>query len=173
MALSGWLDHPKGELLLKTEWRRQMSSNQSFVEARQRAESAIQTVWRDIATKYTVGWMGPIEAVTRKYPHMTQAIADIRAKISRKLPVIIYQTRESPPKEMVIAVPYAKHDNNPYNCRLATSSKLTPEEVKILNEFAQAFWFLIDNAVLPHPEDGSKLEHALVKLTNIILVRVK
>jgi hypothetical protein len=150
-----------------------MESNRIFVEACQRAEITIKTIWRDIAANYTIGWMGPIEVVIRRYPHITTKITDIKARVSKGLPVVIYQTRESPPKHMIAAIPYMKLDNNPYNCRLVASDNLTSQEVKVLNDFAQAFWFLIDNKVLPRPENSEDLERKLAEWTDISLLQLK
>lgn len=148
-----------------------MGSNRVFIEARQRAETTIKTVWQDITPSYTIGWMGPIEAVIKQYPHITARITDIRTRVSKWLPVVIYQTRESPPQDMIAAIPYAKLGNNPYNCRLIASNDLTPNEIKVLNDFAQAFWFLIDNKILPRPERERELEQKLIEWTNISLLR--
>jgi hypothetical protein len=150
-----------------------MESNRIFVEACQRAETTIKTIWRDIAANYTIGWMGPIEVVIRRYPHITAKITDIRARVSNGLPVVIYQTRESPPKGMVAAIPYVKLENNPYNCRLIASNNLTPQEVRVLNDFAQAFWFLIGNEILPGPENSEELERKLAEWTDITLLKLK
>ena len=54
---------------------------------------------------------------------------NIRHQVSRDLPVLFFQSRESPPRDMLAAVPFWKDTGNPYNCRLAAVRTLTPEEI--------------------------------------------
>ena len=100
-----------------------MSSIQD--EAQKRARATIENSWREIAETYTVAWMGPIEAVEVTFNHIRDAVDDIRPNVSRDLPSIIYQTRESPPKNMSVAVPYVLGGDR-YKCRVATLNHLLP-----------------------------------------------
>jgi len=139
--------------------------------AAQRAETTIKTQWKTVAKYYTVGWMGPIEVVEAQYSHISQSIATIKNNISYNLPIVIFQSRESPPKSIITAIPYKNLDGNPYNCRLAITSKLSQEKVRLLNDFSQAFWFLIDNELLPSPRSGDELERKIIEWCGKSLIR--
>jgi len=99
-----------------------MSSIQK--EAQKRARATIENSWWEIAETYTVAWMGPIEAIEVTFEHIRNAIGDIRRNVSRDLPSIIYQTRENPPENMSVAVPYIL-GGDPYNCRVVSTNALT------------------------------------------------
>ena len=89
----------------------------------------------------------------------------IRHQVSRDLPVLFYQSRESPPKDMLAAVPFWKDTGNPYNCRLAAVRTLTPEEINLYNDFSQAFWFAIARKLLPNPRDAKRFHEAILNWT--------
>ena len=63
-------------------------------QSQKMARSKIESGWRHVADKYTVGWGGPVEAIETKFPHVSGAISDIRRQVAG-LPLIIYQTRQS------------------------------------------------------------------------------
>lgn len=115
-----------------------MSSTKS--ELQKRAIDTIKQRWREIAGTYTVAWMGPIEVVEAVFPHISDPIEDIRWSISPDLPMIVYQTRTSPPENMSVAVPYVLGSDG-YKCRLVSTNELTKDERSLLGEFAQALWF--------------------------------
>ena len=140
-------------------------------EAQRRARSTIQSGWKDIASDYTAAWMGPIEAVEAHFPHVSGAISTVRHRISRTLPMIIYQSRESPPERTNVAVPY-EEGGDPYKCRLVATGQLTPEESRLLGDFAQAIWFSIDSGMLPHPAEGEAFMKKLVEWTDEKLFRL-
>lgn len=142
-----------------------MLSNTVFEEAKKRAESTIRTAWKDIALTYTLGWGGPIEVVERDFPFIREAILSIRHQISRELLVLFFQSRESPPKDMIAAVPFWKETGNPYNCRLAGVRTLSPDETKLYSEFSQAFWFAIAMKMLPNPRDVATFRTAILAWT--------
>src|SRR5205085_11501950 len=102
-----------------------MPRHAEFDEAKARAEKTIRGSWRDIARSYTLGWCGPIESIENQFPFVRKAILSIRHQVSNDLPVIIFQSRESPPKDMIAAVPFWKDTGNPYNCRLAAVKALS------------------------------------------------
>lgn len=132
-------------------------------------QSRIESVWRDVAEKYTVGWGGPLEAIEMRFPHISSAVSNIRSQASSVLPLIIYQTLESPPENMSVAVPYESGGDR-YKCRLVTTDELSALESATLSEFAQAIWFLIDSEFLPDPHDGAEFESKLIELTDVRLV---
>src|SRR4051812_24748256 len=109
-----------------------MSSIQS--DALKRARATIENSWEEIAEIYTVAWMGPIEAAEAIFDHIKKAISDVRLNVSRELPCIIYQSRESLPKKMSVAVPYVS-DPEGYKCRLVATNELTSDEMTLLAEF--------------------------------------
>ena len=65
---------------------------------------------------------------------------------------------------MVVAVPF-QHGGTPYNSRVLPTEDIGPEKVLLLGDFAQVLWFLIDNRVLPKPQDNERFERALLKMT--------
>ncbi len=89
----------------------------------------------------------------------------IRHQVSRDLPVLFFQSRESPPKDMLAAVPFWKDTGNPYNCRLAAVRTLTPERIKLYNDFSQAFWFAIAMKLLPSSRDAKRFHEAILSWT--------
>jgi hypothetical protein len=115
-----------------------MPSSTEFEEAKKRAESTILTTWRDVARTYTLGWGGPIEVVERDFLFIREAIQNIRHRISKDLPVLFFQSREFPPKDMIAAVPFWNDTGNPYNSRLASVRTLSPEELKLYGDFSQS-----------------------------------
>lgn len=129
------------------------------------AESKIESVWRDVAQKYTVGWGGPLEAIEMRFPHISSAVTNIRSQASSVLPLIIFQTLESPPENTNVAVPYQSGADR-YKCRLVTTHELSALESATLSEFAQAIWILLDSHFLPDPRDGAKFESKLIELTD-------
>lgn len=72
---------------------------------------------------------------------MGSSTAGLGNSVTRHLPVLIFQSRETPPSAMEVAVPYADASGNPYNVRLISSEPLAPENRTLLGEFAQAIWF--------------------------------
>lgn len=142
-----------------------MATPDQFAEAKARAQSTIQDTWRHISTKYTLGWGGPLEAIEDAFPHVAVPIWDIRDRISADLPFCLFQTRQSPPVEMVIAVPFWKDSGNPYNCRLVPSRPLDPRMQHLLGMFAQSFWFAIEQRMLPGPWAGDALQRAMLSWT--------
>ena len=147
-----------------------MNSRAVMDAAKQRAESTIKQTWRDVAASYTVGWMLPIQEVERQYPHIIQSVSPIRNRVPAHLPSVLYQSRETPPKDMVVAIPYA--GGGGYQCRIAATQTLLPSEQQLLGGFAQALWFLIDVKVLPGPAQRQALEQKLVAWTSPTLINV-
>jgi hypothetical protein len=70
---------------------------------------------------------------------------------------------------MSAAVPY-ESGGDPYKCRLVVTDQLTDPETRILCEFAQALWFLIDSRMLPSPREGKAFEQKLVEWTDASLI---
>jgi hypothetical protein len=139
-------------------------------KVQKQAQSKIESSWKDVAKNYTVAWMGPIEVVEMHFPFVSSNISSIRNQISSFLPIIIYQTRESPPENMSVAVPYAGGDG--YKCRLVATNQLSSEQMNLLGEFAQAIWFLIDSGAFPHPGEGKAFENRLIELTAERLIKL-
>jgi hypothetical protein len=145
--------------------------NSDLDQVQKEARSKIESSWKNIAENYTVAWMGPLKVVEMQLPHVSSGISDIRSQVSSTLPLIIYQTRQSPPDNMSVAVPY-RSDGDPYKCRLVATNDLSPQQRSLLGEFAQAIWFLIDTRVLPHPSEGSAFGNQLVEWTDAKLMRL-
>jgi hypothetical protein len=133
------------------------------------AKSKIENTWQTIAQQYNAGWIGPIETVETTFPHVSSKLGDITPAISPTLPMIIYQTRNSPPANMTVAVPYESGGDR-YKCRLVATNKLTDPEMRLFAEFAQALWLLIDSAILPAPQAGKDFEKKLVEWTGPSLI---
>jgi hypothetical protein len=133
-------------------------------EYKRKAENKIRSTWKKIAEEYTLGWTGPLAEVERLFPYVTPTVAAIRWDVSDWLPFLIFQTRESPPESMAVAVPF-QYAGTPYNSRVLPTNGIGPEAVLLLGNFAQAVWFLIDAGVLPRPQDGERFARALVELT--------
>ncbi len=146
-----------------------MTNSDLIKQSQKMAQSKIESGWKDVANKYTVGWGGPLEAVETRFPHISDAISDIRSQVSSVLPLIIYQTRESPPESTSVAAPY-ESGGDPYKCRLVSTNELSVRERGLLGEFAQAIWFLIDTELLPDPNDGGEFESKLIGLTDARLI---
>ncbi|MFY0582757.1 hypothetical protein ACN28S_58355 [Cystobacter fuscus] len=71
-----------------------------FSEARKRAKSTFQTKWQTLARVRTLGWGGPIDRVEDKYPFMREATSKLGDSISPHLPIMIFQSSETPPQQM-------------------------------------------------------------------------
>jgi hypothetical protein len=142
-----------------------MTTQPELDAAKLRAKTTIQNTWGEIAKTYTLGWGGPIESVEQDFPFIREAIVNIRHQISTDLPVIFLQTRESPPKDMIAAVPFWRDTGNPYSCRLAAVRDLSPVELQLYSDFAQAFWFSIKMKLLPDPRDGLAFQRAIEEWT--------
>lgn len=149
-----------------------MTSPSEFEAAKSRAEQTIRSTWQDIARSYTLGWGGPVEDVEREFPFVREAILSIRHQISADFPVVLFQSRESPPKDMIAAVAFWKDTGNPFNCRLATVRTLSQAEAKLFSDFAQAFWFSIQTKVLPDPRDGLRFQAAILAWTGESLFNI-
>jgi hypothetical protein len=143
-----------------------------FREARERAKRTIQDRWSAVAQNRTMGWGGPIEAIEQRYPFIRASTAPLGKTVSRPLPILIFQSRETPPAAMEVAVPYADATGNPYNARLVASGPISAEHVALLSEFAQAVWFAIDQQMLPAPGGDRRLADALVAWTGKALVAI-
>ncbi len=85
--------------------------------------------------------------------------------------MIIFQTRNSPPENVTVAVPYESGGDR-YKCRLVATNQLTAPETQLLAEFAQALWFLIDSEMLPPRHDGKAFEKRLVEWTDPSLIGI-
>lgn len=142
--------------------------NQEIELAKKRAKNSILSTWEKLAEEYTLGWVYPIEAAIERYPHIEPSTARLGTSLRDDLPVVVYQTRESPPEEMVAAIPYYG------GCRLlASKGALEPEEIELINGFTQAFWFLMETRQLPHPtESNTRLERRIVQLTGKKLISI-
>jgi hypothetical protein len=143
-----------------------MTNSNVIKQSQKEARSKIESGWQDVASRYTVAWGGPLEAVEMMFPHISDAISDIRSQVWGTLPLIIYQTRESPPECMSVAVPYGSDSK----CRLVAVGELSKRERTLLGEFAQAIWFLIASEFLPDPRDGKEFERKLIELTDAKLI---
>jgi hypothetical protein len=146
--------------------------NQQIEQARERAKNTIQQLWQDIAASYTLGWIGPTKTAEDSFPHIRNSVNEIRDRIPKNLPFLLYQSRESPPKDTVVAVPFCDDTGNPYNCRLVTVRVLRHDERVLFNEFSQAIWFAIDSSLLPHPRCGHEFENCLLEWTGESLLRL-
>lgn len=149
-----------------------MATPAEFDEAKARAERTIRSTWHDIARSYTLGWRGPIDDVERQFPFVRAAILSIRHQVSTELPVLFFQSRESPPKDMLAAVPFWKDTGNPYNCRLAAVRTVSAEEQKLYGEFTQSFWFAIKMKLLPDPRETERFHKAILAWTGRELFEV-
>ena len=67
--------------------------------AKERAKSAISSTWEELAEKYTLGWVFPIDAAVERYPHIEPSVIRLGDSANHSLPVVLYQTRENPPEE--------------------------------------------------------------------------
>jgi len=143
-----------------------------FAEARQRAKKTIQRDWQEVASTRTVGWGWPIEAVEASIPFLRSHVTELAAVISRHLPILIFQSRESPPTDTDVAIPYRDAAGNPYKCRLACSGPLTDERSQLLGSFAQAIWFALDQKMLPPGGPDGRLDKALLAWTGPALLRL-
>jgi hypothetical protein len=143
-----------------------------FAEARERARRTIEATWKTVARTRTLGWGGPIESVEERYRFVRASISAVRNTITPELPILIFQSRESPPEEMEIAVPYRDTTGNPYNTRIVSSGPLPHEQAVLLGEFAQAIWFALDQGILPPPRNGRALEEALLRWTDKTLLHL-
>jgi hypothetical protein len=132
-----------------------------FIEARERAKRAINGKWQAVARTRTLGWGGPIEGVLSRYPFARSSVETLQGPVSDHLPVLIFQSRETPPSEMELAVPYRERSGNPFGTRIASTSPLPRDQVQLLSEFAQAIWFLLEQGVLPAPQEGLAMEERL------------
>lgn len=142
--------------------------NPVIAKAQKEAKSTIESSWKEIAKTYTLGWGGPIEAIELQLPHISQGIRDIRNRITPVLPIIVYQTRQSPPENTSVAVPYDP-DNK---CRVVATNQLSNEERELLGRFAQSIWFLIHSEALPSPRAGKAFADQLVGLTGKSLLQI-
>jgi len=138
-------------------------------EAQRRAQKEIEAGWKSVAKDYTVGWIGNITAAELRFPHLSSGVSGIKDRISPSLPTIVYQSRESPPQNVSVAVPY-ESDVDPFKCRLVATNHLSPEQRNLLGQFAQAIWFLIESGALPHPADGDAFEQRFVEWTDPRLI---
>lgn len=117
-----------------------------------------------VAKRFTLGWGSSLEAFEQRFPFVTDQVRDIRRRVSPGLPLLGYQTRESPPENMVVAVAY-EDDQGRFNCRLTSHAALDPGEVCVLNQFSQAVWFLLECGVLPPADRPGALEERLTEWT--------
>ncbi|RKH52357.1 hypothetical protein D7Y23_07265 [Corallococcus sp. AB050B] len=143
-----------------------------FSEARNRAKSTIQNKWQALARIRTIGWITTIESAEGMYPFIRQQTSKLGDRISHHLPVLIFQSRESPPKEMEVAVPYRSPTGNPYNTRILATIQLDDARVTQLSEFAQAIWFAIDQQMLPSASNSKSLGEALLTWTGKDLLQL-
>jgi hypothetical protein len=143
-----------------------------FSEARNRAKSTIQSKWQALARIRTIGWAIDIESAEGMYPFIRPQTSTLGDRISRHLPVLIFQSRESPPTEMEVVVPYRDPTGNPYNSRIAATTQLDSARVSQLSEFAQAIWFALDQQMLPSHSNIKALEEALRAWTGKELVEL-
>ena len=61
---------------------------------------------------------------------------------------------------------------NPYNRGLAAVRMLTPQEMKLHNDFSQAFWFAIAKKLLPSPGDAQRFHEAILNWTGRELLEI-
>ncbi len=135
------------------------------VEAVRRARSTVTSTWSSIAQSYTLGWGMPAEAVAGTYPFISDDVWRLRRTLTRELPLLIYLSRESPPTQAAVAIPYRDDTGNPYNCRLAALQVPNGDTADLLPRFSQAIWFLMGNGLLPLPQHGEALMRALLAMT--------
>lgn len=136
-----------------------------FSKARERAKKTLQGQWQALARTRTLGWAGPVEVVVERYPFIRNSVTNLGSSVVREFPLFIFQSRESPPKNMEVAVPYRDASGNPFNSRVVSSAPITPDQVLLRCEVAQAVWFLIEQKALPSPGVGRALQDALLGWT--------
>jgi hypothetical protein len=122
-------------------------------EVQEYAKEIINENWQDIIVEYTVGFTN-IAGIQEKFSFVYDELTDIEDSLIIELPVILYQTRQTPPENMVAAIPY-QFDPDPLSCRLVSSNE--PNEIDALSEFTHAIWVLVDTEAVPHPALNMKL----------------
>jgi len=137
-----------------------------FEEARTRARTTIQTQWRKVAQRHTLGWVKPVAELARLAPYVLPSLQRIQERVTPWLPALMYQSRELSPREMVAAIPCFDARGNPYGARLASSAPLSREQAQALGTFSEALWFALAQGMLPPVENRKKLEAALSALTD-------
>ena len=138
---------------------------------RRRAEQTIRTTWKQLAGTRTLGWAAPVALVARDYPFVRDAVHHLGARVTPEFPVWIYQSRETPPLEMEVAIAYG-HEGNPFTTRLVSSRALPCERALLLNEFSQALWVSVAQRMLPPPEESQAFMDALAHSTGSTLFSI-
>jgi hypothetical protein len=112
------------------------------------AKEVIQNGWKDVRKSYTVGFGFPLSFIEERYPFVSKGLGNIRELIIEDLPIIIYQTLQSPPGTMAVVVPF-QTETGPLDGRVITLINII--DFRLLGEFAKAIWISIDTEGLPHP----------------------
>ena len=134
------------------------------------AKKVLKSDWTKIVPTYTFSWGESLIWAEETFPQITSQVDEVRERVSEDLPMVVFQSRETPPEKTVVAVPYKTEDGNPYNIKLITSEPLTEKQTALLCYFAQAFLFLIASQGLPDFHDTKALSKALVRLTGKKLI---
>lgn len=103
--------------------------------------------------------------IVNDYPFIKSSVESLGSRIVRDLPLMIFQSRESPPQHMEVAIPFRDPTGNPFNSRISSSGTLAPADVMLRSEIAQAIWFMLDQQVLPSPRKGRAFQDALLAMT--------
>ncbi|MDQ3743341.1 MAG: hypothetical protein M3444_03055 [Acidobacteriota bacterium] len=130
-------------------------------QAQQQAISTLKSSWKEIAKNYSLSGVRTIQETETILPHVSKGIADIRSRITPVLPIAVYQTRQSPPENTVVVIPY----DPDYQSRVVSIKQLSDGERELLGRFAQSIWFLIHSGALPHPFEEEGFEQQLISLT--------
>lgn len=128
------------------------------------AMKTLQAVWKDVAKDFRINWVGPVELVLQNYPQVKEGVDDIFDHILEGYYIVLFEGRDEATENYVMAVPY-RTDSEEYGCRLVASSPLSDKKAFMYTKLAQSFWTLIDNDVLPQPNDGMELVQKLTDLT--------
>jgi hypothetical protein len=136
-------------------------------EMNAKAEAALkvlQAVWKDVAKDFRINWVGPVELVLENYPQVKEGVTDVVDKILEGYSIVLFESRVEDSDAYVMAIPYRSSEEE-YGCRLVASVEISEKQAGAYAAFAQAFWILIDNDVLPQPDDSMDLVQKLTDLT--------
>jgi hypothetical protein len=142
----------------------------SMIEHYQKiARSNLSDTGNELSKEFTFGWGGPIEWAIDMFPYIETGIENLTGSIS-DLPICVFQSRDLIPKNMIAVVPYTTPDGNPTNTRVLPAGEASPNILRLVTVFSQAFLFLISSGGLPSPMEKEEMTKSLISLTNRRLI---
>lgn len=125
-------------------------------ELKSAAQARLQELGPQAATRYALGWVGPLATAEVIYPYISPHVKDIASQVPDLAPLWLLRPRQGEEPRPLVAVPFWHEPGAPVACRLVATFPLEAEESARLSELAQWLWLAVRHGWLPSPRSENE-----------------